>query len=76
MFKKREWKNCFIKYQTLDKISRILNLPTPVFSHFEGKFSVMKLSVSILGKTAGYRIYTMSRKPIRLQEIKYPVFGI
>ena len=70
MSKMREWNNCFIKYQTLDKISRILNLPTPVLGHFEGKFSVMKLSVSIFGKTAGYRIYTMSRKPIKKLNIQ------
>ena len=51
-------------------------LPTVVFGYFEGKFSVIILSVSIFGQTAGYRIYTMSREPIRLPELQYPVFGI
>ena len=51
------------------KISRVLG-------HFEGKFSVIKLSVSIFGQTKGYRIYTVRREPIRLPEIQYPVFGI
>ena len=29
-----------------------------------------------LGQTTGYRIYTVSREPIRLPEIQYPVCGI
>ena len=33
------------------------------------------LSVSIFGQITGYRIYTMSREPIKLLEIQYPVFG-
>ena len=33
-------------------------------------------SVSIFGQTTEYRIYTVSREPIRLLEIQYPVFGI
>ena len=32
--------------------------------------------VSIFGQTTGYRIYMVSREPIRLLEIQYPVFGI
>ena len=61
----------------LDKnISNFGFLPTRVIGHFEGKFSVIKLSVSILGQTTGYKIYTVSRKPIRLPEIQYSVFGI
>ena len=51
-------------------------LPTRLFRHFEGKFSVIKLSVSIFGQITVYRIYTVSREPIRLPEIQYPVFGI
>ena len=35
---------------------------------------MIKLSVSILGQTTGYRIYTLSREPIRLPEIQYLVF--
>ena len=67
-----EWNNCFIKNQTLDKISRIYFLPTRVFSHFEGKFSVIRLSVYIFGKTTGYyMIYTLRREPIKLPEIWY-----
>ena len=46
------------------------------FHHFEGKFSVIKLSVSILFWTTGCRIYTVHREPIRLPEIQYPVFSI
>ena len=37
---------------------------------------MMKLSVSIFGQTTEYRIYTVSREPIILPEIQYPVFGI
>ena len=37
---------------------------------------MIKLSVSISGQTAGYRIYTVSKEPIRLPEVQYPVFGI
>ena len=37
---------------------------------------MIKLSVSIFGKTIGYMIYTVSREPIRLPEIQYLVFGI
>ena len=52
-------------------------LPTRVFGHFEGKFSVIKLSVPIFGQTTGYRIYTVRReKTIRLPETQYPVFSI
>ena len=74
---KREWNNCFINYQTLDKkYLEFYFLPTRVFGHFEGKCSVIKLSVSIFRQTTGYRIYTVSREPIRFGEIQYPVFGI
>ena len=51
-------------------------LETRLFGHFEGKIFVIKLSVSIFGQITGYRIYTVSREPIRLLEIQYPVFGI
>ena len=61
--------------QTLDKNISI-STATLVFSHFEGKFSVIKLSVSIFGQTTGYRIHTLSREPIRLPEMQHPVFGI
>ena len=37
---------------------------------------MIELSVSIFGQTAVYRIYTVSREPMRLPEIHYPVFGI
>ena len=47
-----------------------------VSGHFEGKFSVIELSVSIFGQTTGYMIYTVSREPIRLPETQYPVNGI
>ena len=36
---------------------------------------MIKLSVSIFGQTTGYRIKTMSREPIQLPEIQYPVFS-
>ena len=40
--------------------------------YFEGKFPVIKLSVSIFRQTvAGYRIYTVSREPIRLSKIHW-----
>ena len=35
---------------------------------------MIKLLVSIFGQPTGYRIYTVSREPIRLLEIQYPVF--
>ena len=58
------------------KISRIL-FPTDLsFGHFEGKFSVIKLSLSIFGQTTRYRIYTVNGEPIRLPEIQYLVFVI
>ena len=44
-------------------------LPTRVFGHFEGTFSVIKLSVSKFGQTTGYR------ELIRLLEIQYLEFG-
>ena len=37
---------------------------------------MIKLSVSIFGQTAVYRIYTVSREQIRLPEFQYTVFGI
>ena len=56
---KREWNNCFIKYQTLDKNISNFIFYSRVFNHLEEKFSVIKLSVSIFGQTSGYRIYTV-----------------
>ena len=50
--------------------------PTRVFGHFQGKCTVLNLLFSIFGQTTGYRIYTVSKKPVRLPEIRYPVFGI
>ena len=58
------------------KVSRILFSTDSSFGHFVGNFSVIKLSVSIFGQTTGYRICTVSREPIRLPEMQYPVFGI
>ena len=49
---------------------------TLVFGHFDRKFSVIKLAVSMFGQTIGYRIKTASREPIRLPEIQYAVFSI
>ena len=44
---------------------------------FEGTFSVIELSVFVFIQTTGYRIYTVSREPIRfIAEIQYPVFII
>ena len=51
-------------------------LLTRVLGHFQGKFSVIKKSVSIFEQTTGYRIYTVSREPIILPEIQYPLFSI
>ena len=34
---------------------------------------MINLSVSIFGQITGYGIYTLSREPIRLLEIQYPV---
>ena len=61
---KCEWNNCFIKNQTLDKNISFYFLSIRVFGVF------------IFGQTAVYRIYTVSREPIRLPEFQYPVFGI
>ena len=58
------------------KIFGILFSIDSSFRHFEGQFSAINLSISIFGQTTGYRIYTVSRKPIRLLEIQYPVFTI
>ena len=69
----------FYKYQTPDKNTSSFLFFTLEFSAIfsEGKFSEIKLPVSILGQTTGYIIYTaMSREPIRLPEIQYPVFYI
>ena len=74
---KREWNNCFIKYQTQDK-----NISNCIFYRLEfsailwKKVSVIKMLVSIFGQTTVYKIYTVSREPIRLPEIQYPMFGI
>ena len=44
---------------------------------FEGTFSVIELSVFVFIQTTGYRVYTVSREPIRfIAEIQYPVFII
>ena len=71
-----EWNSCFIKYQTLDQYLELYFLPTRVFGHFVEKFSVSKNVSSIFGQATAYKIYTLSREPIRLPEIQYPVFGI
>ena len=76
MPKKREWDNYFIKYQALDKnISNFifywLEFSTILRETFHDKFSV-----SVFGQTAVYRIFTVSREPIRLPEIQHLVFGI
>ena len=74
---KREWNNCFIKYQTLDK-----NISNYIFYRLEflailwTKFSVIIMLISIFGQTTVCKIYTLSREPIRLPEIQYPVFDI
>ena len=74
---KREWNNCFIKYQTLYKKNlKFYFLPTRVFDHFEEEIPIIKLSVSIFGQTTGYKVFSVSREPFRLPEIQYPVFGI
>ena len=56
------------------KVSRILFSTDSSFL----PLAVIKLSVSVFGQTTctGYRIYTVSREPIRLLEIQYLVFGI
>ena len=59
------------------KISRILfSTDSSLWAILREKFSMIKLSISIFGKTTGYRNYTESREPIRLLEMPYPVFGI
>ena len=59
------------------KLSQILlSTDSSLIGHFEGKVSVIKLPVSIFGQTIEYSIFIVSRKPIRLPEIQYPVFGI
>ena len=37
---------------------------------------MINLSVSIFGQNTGYRIFTVSREPIRLLEVQYSGFGI
>ena len=58
------------------KIFELYFLPTQVFGHFVEKISVIKMLVSIFGQITVYKIYTVSREPIRLPKIQYPVFGI
>ena len=58
------------------KISRILVSNDWSFGYFEENVSVIKLSVSIFVQTTGYRLYSVSREPIRLPEIQHLVFGI
>ena len=73
---KCEWNNCFIKYQTLDKnISNYIFYRLQFSAILWTKFSVIML-VSIFGQTTEYKIYTLSREPIRIPEIQYPVFDI
>ena len=73
---KREWNNCFIKYQTLEKIFRTIFSTNSSFRPFCGKIFVIKMLVSIFGQITVYKIYTVSTEPIRLPKIQYPVFGI
>ena len=40
------------------------------------KVLLLLLSISLSDQTAVYKIYTVSREPIRLPEIQYPVFCI
>ena len=52
-------------------------LPTLIFGHIEEKFIAIKLSVSILGQTIGYWVYTVSRESMRLPpefDFQYLVF--
>ena len=44
------------------KISQILVATGLSFSHFEEKFSLIKLLASILGQCTGSRMYTMTRE--------------
>ena len=69
---KRKWDNCFIKYQTLDVVYVEVLSVNPC-KYLE---SIVSRSVSIFGQTAGYRIYTVSREPIRLPEMQYPGIGV
>ena len=74
---KREWNNCFIKYQTLDKnISNYIFYRQEFSAILWKKFSMIKMLVSIFRKVTVYKIYTVSREPTRLPKIQYPVFGI
>ena len=59
------------------KISRTVFFTNSSFRPFCGKkVSVIKMLVSIFGQTTVYKIYTVSREPIRLPEVQYPMFGI
>ena len=59
---KREWNNCFIKYQLLDNISF---LPTRVFGHFDGKSPYFYKP-----ENKAELNYVVSKEPIRLPEIQ------
>ena len=63
IWNKREWSISYIKYQTLNKNISNLFSTYSSFRPFWGKFSVIKLPVSIFGQTIGYRIYTVSKEP-------------
>ena len=56
------------------KISRTIFFTESSFRHFVENFSVIKMLVSIFGQTTVYKIYTVSKEPIRLPETQYPVF--
>ena len=56
------------------KISRTIFFTESSFCHFVENFSVIKMLVSIFGQTTVYKIYTVSKEPIRLPETQYPVF--
>ena len=58
--------------KTLDKnILNLYFLDQLEFRPFCGKISVIKMLVSIFGQTTVYRVYTVSREPIRFLEIQY-----
>ena len=37
---------------------------------------MIKLSISTFGQITVCRVYTVSREPLKLPEVQYPVFGI
>ena len=63
---KHEWNNYFIKYQTLNKnISSFISTDSGFWAFYGQTFHDKSVSFHIW-QTAVYRIYTMSREPIRL----------